>query len=90
MIQQLNSVDQYCCLCAGQFDRQCLSLLLTPPACILVNTFWVNVFFSGDRQPVNGPVQVTGVLLHDPVATTLVQTPVLCCTVRPYTVVRVR
>ena len=29
-----------------------------------MNTFWTNVFFSGDRQPVNGPVQVTGVLLH--------------------------
>ena len=29
-----------------------------------MNTFWANVFFSGDRQPVNGPVQVTGVLLH--------------------------
>eukprot|EP01047_Picozoa_sp_COSAG01_P040587 COSAG01_NODE_3429_length_6104_cov_67.418748_4_plen_385_part_00 len=33
------------------FDRQCLSLYSSPPACILVNLFWLNVFFSGDRRP---------------------------------------
>ena len=68
-------------------DNAC-HCILSPPACILVNIFWVYVFFSGDRQPVNGPVQVTGVLLH--ARRYYSRTAVLCCTVRPYTVVRVR
>ena len=35
---------------AYSIDNAC-HCILSPPACILVSTFWVYVFFSGDRQP---------------------------------------